>query len=77
MSDLKRNLQDYLAKGQSSEPLLNGEDDKMSFSRFNPFAKKSVEDQSASSDVANGWFAQAQKDPCLPSLVSCSLNTDA
>jgi hypothetical protein len=72
MTDLNASLQNYLSKGDQN----NGSGaSKFNLGNFNFFQKKSQTsiDVPESNDVANGWFSQANTDPCLPSLVGrCS-----
>ena len=75
MADLSKSLQDYLSKNKATDPLLDeseSSESKFSLSGWNPFKKKQQNNYDETGDVANGWFAQAQKDPLCPSLVGFS-----
>jgi hypothetical protein len=68
MADLNKSLKDYLSRSQKNG---SGDVSETKTSYFSAWMGKgdSADDPTAS-EVANGWFSEAQKDPCLPSLVS-------
>ncbi|KAL4221810.1 hypothetical protein ACF0H5_020064 [Mactra antiquata] len=71
MADLSQSLKDYMSKSQSKEPLLGPEESSgssFSLGKLNPFRKSEPSGYDNSSEVANSWFSQAQKDPLCPGL---------
>ncbi|XP_064642731.1 uncharacterized protein LOC135497017 [Lineus longissimus] len=74
MANLSNQLQAYLQRndkngtnGEADESLLPGESSKVS----KWFSKMTNRQETASpviDETSNGWFSDAQKDPCLPSL---------
>ena len=73
MAGLSSQLQDYLGKSSSKTPLVENEASATS-GRFSSWFSKSSASGGQESEVidetSNGWFATAQNDPLLPSLVS-------
>lgn len=68
MADINESLKAYMSK----EPLLGSGDgprSQFSFGNLNPFRKTEPSGYDESSEVGNGWFSQAQKDPLCPGLV--------
>ena len=71
MADLNQSLKDYLARPQKNGGNNDSGPKSSYFSGW--FPKGTGSDDRESSEVANGWFSDAQNDPFLPSLVSWSL----
>ena len=63
--NISNSLQAYLSKSSNSTNSSNGDDKSGYFS----WLHKKKPDEEIFDDSSNGWFNQAQKDPCLPSLV--------
>lgn len=73
-SGLNSQLQDYLKKSHNSENSRSSSLLQNPLSgRFGWFSTKQNSSHQQAEDEAavNGWFSEAQKDPLLPSLVSC------
>ncbi len=77
MANISASLKDYLSKsGKSGSPT---EQNPISGSGTSGFwftwGKESKSEKEVIDETSNGWFSEAQKDPCLPSLVSKHVNT--
>ncbi|KAH3821104.1 hypothetical protein DPMN_122862 [Dreissena polymorpha] len=73
MAKLSEDLKAYMSNSQSKEPFLSGENNSrgsFSFGKLNPFKKSQQTSYDDTSEVANSWFSQAQKDPLCPGLVT-------
>ncbi|XP_052213973.1 uncharacterized protein LOC127832511 [Dreissena polymorpha] len=71
MAKLSEDLKAYMSNSQSKEPFLSGENNSrgsFSFGKLNPFKKSQQTSYDDTSEVANSWFSQAQKDPLCPGL---------
>ena len=75
MASLKDQLNDYLSKSNtdsgSKQNLLQADEKSGYFSSFS-WGKTSSQSSPPAPEIdetSNGWFTEAQKDPCLPSLV--------
>ena len=71
--NLSSNLKDYLAKSKSSAGNERGSKEE-SKGLMSWWSSSTSSENGSSEDVSfdeanTGWFNQAQKDPCLPSLV--------
>ncbi|KAI0241622.1 Protein transport protein SFT2 [Lamellibrachia satsuma] len=62
--NINNSLQAYLSKSSDSTSSTNGDDKRGYFS----WLHKKEPTAEVFDDTSNGWFNQAQKDPCLPSL---------
>ena len=63
--NISNSLQAYLSKSSNSTASTNGDNKRGYFS----WLHKNQPTEEVYDDTSNGWFSQAQKDPCLPSLV--------
>lgn len=71
MADLNQSLKDYLSRKQETDSNNDSGSKSSYFSGW--FPKGTAPDDRVANEVANGWFSDAQNDPCFPSLVSQSL----
>ena len=71
MANLSNKLQDYLSKSSKSSSNGSNGGQTSSGSYFDYFRNDASKNssQGVTEDPTNSWFSDAQKDPCLPSLV--------
>jgi hypothetical protein len=75
MANLSNQLQAYLqrndkngANDEANESLLTGKSSKVS-KWYSKITNRQETTSPEIDETSNGWFSDAQKDPCLPSLV--------
>ena len=72
--NLSSNLKEYLSKSKSSSGNDRGSNEEsrglMSWWSKSQDSVNSSSDDVTFDETTTGWFNQAQKDPCLPTLVS-------